>query len=57
MTVVEWGHGLAEGLAEDRLEVMLRRATPARTVALVGARAALGRRREAARRPWTPSAR
>jgi tRNA threonylcarbamoyladenosine biosynthesis protein TsaE len=23
VTVVEWGHGLAEGLADDRLEVTL----------------------------------
>ncbi|USQ79373.1 tRNA (adenosine(37)-N6)-threonylcarbamoyltransferase complex ATPase subunit type 1 TsaE [Ornithinimicrobium faecis] len=26
VTVVEWGHGLAEGLAEDRLELVLSRA-------------------------------
>ena len=44
VTVVEWGHGLAEGLAEDHLEVTLR-GDAARTVALVGARAALGRSR------------
>lgn len=25
VTVVEWGHGLAEGLSEDRLEIMLTR--------------------------------
>jgi len=33
VTVVEWGHGLAEGLAEDHLEVTLR-GDGARTVAL-----------------------
>ncbi len=33
VTVVEWGHGLAEGLAEDHLEVTLR-GDAARTVAL-----------------------
>ena len=25
VTIVEWGHGLAEGLSEDRLEITLRR--------------------------------
>jgi tRNA threonylcarbamoyladenosine biosynthesis protein TsaE len=33
VTVVEWGHGLAEGLAEDHLEVTLR-GDDERTVAL-----------------------
>ena len=41
VTVVEWGHGLAEGLAEDHLEVTLQ-GDAARTVALSRARAALG---------------
>lgn len=27
VTVVEWGHGMAEGLAEDRLEIVLSRGT------------------------------
>jgi tRNA threonylcarbamoyladenosine biosynthesis protein TsaE len=33
VTVVEWGHGLAEGLAEDYLEITLH-GDPARTVAV-----------------------
>lgn len=38
VTVVEWGHGLAEGLTEDRLEVFLTAdtATEVRTVRLSG---------------------
>lgn len=38
VTVVEWGHGLAEGLAEDHLEVFLTAdpATEMRTVRVVG---------------------
>jgi len=42
VTVVEWGHGLAEGLTEDRLEIVLvaDEATEARTLSV----AAHGRR-------------
>jgi tRNA threonylcarbamoyladenosine biosynthesis protein TsaE len=38
VTVVEWGHGLAEDLSEDRLEVFLEAdpATEARTVVVTG---------------------
>ncbi|MGG5259450.1 tRNA (adenosine(37)-N6)-threonylcarbamoyltransferase complex ATPase subunit type 1 TsaE [Phycicoccus avicenniae] len=38
VTVVEWGHGLAEGLAEDRLEVVLDvdPATEVRTATVTG---------------------
>lgn len=37
VTVVEWGEGLAEGLAENRLEVQISRATDdVRTVTLTG---------------------
>jgi len=38
VTVVEWGEGLAEGLAEDRLEISIEpdRDTEARTVRLAG---------------------
>ncbi len=38
VTVVEWGHGLAEDLSDDRLEVVLDAdpATEARTVVLTG---------------------
>ena len=38
VTVVEWGEGLAEGLAEDRLEISIEPdpGSPARTVRLNG---------------------
>ena len=38
VTVVEWGTGLAEGLAADRLEISIQPdvATDARTVRLIG---------------------
>ena len=38
VTVVEWGHGLAEGLAEDRLEISIQPDpdSDARTVQLIG---------------------
>jgi tRNA threonylcarbamoyladenosine biosynthesis protein TsaE len=38
VTVVEWGEGLAEGLAEDRLEISIEpdRDSDARTVRLIG---------------------
>jgi tRNA threonylcarbamoyladenosine biosynthesis protein TsaE len=39
VTVVEWGRGLAEGLADDRLEVIISRgegASEARRVKIVG---------------------
>ena len=38
VTVVEWGEGLAEGLAEDRLEISIQPdpGSPARTVRLNG---------------------
>ncbi|MEU6038871.1 tRNA (adenosine(37)-N6)-threonylcarbamoyltransferase complex ATPase subunit type 1 TsaE [Actinomadura sp. NPDC047616] len=38
VTVVEWGRGLAEGLADDRLEVVISRAddTEERTVTITG---------------------
>ena len=38
MTVVEWGAGLVEGLADDRLEITLTAdpATEARTLEVVG---------------------
>jgi tRNA threonylcarbamoyladenosine biosynthesis protein TsaE len=37
VTVVEWGGGIAEGLSEDRLEIVIERAeTEERTVGLTG---------------------
>jgi len=38
VTVVEWGHGLAEDLSEDRLEILLEAdpATESRTVVVTG---------------------
>lgn len=38
VTVVEWGHGIAEGLSDDRLEVVIEAdpATEERTAAVVG---------------------
>ena len=55
VTVVEWGHGLAEGLAEDHLEVTPAAATrrARRPVSRARRRAGPGPRPP---RPWTPLA-